>query len=78
MARKRNLSKATKRPCPVCGSKATVGEVLSRSAGNKYGLEWCYFCSNCLSEFDDRGVRVFNASGQFMFIDPDYRLVKEG
>jgi len=78
MPGRRKFDKATRRPCPVCGSRGTVGEVLSRSADRRHGLEWCYFCSNCLSEFDDRGVRVFNEKGQFMFIDPDYRLIKEG
>ncbi len=40
--------------CPCCGSKNTVGKVLSyngMSCGRKY-----YFCSDCLVEYNWKGT----------------------
>lgn len=49
--------------CPQCNSKATVGLVISYD-----NIRWgragkCYFCSNCLIEFDDKYVKIFNSNG---------------
>ncbi len=49
--------------CPKCKSKTTVGLVVSYD-----NIKWaragrCYFCSNCLTEFDDEHIKEFNQDG---------------
>lgn len=50
-------------PCPECGSKNTVGQVdslkekISKKGYAYYNCSKAYFCSNCLTEWDDENVK---------------------
>lgn len=76
--RRNKINKNKRKWCPVCKSIGTVGDVTTSSVDNRNVLERMCFCSNCLSEFDDRGLRVFNEDGKYLYVDPDYRYFKEG
>lgn len=50
--------------CPMCGCKNTVGKVdtfieKTSNAGSKYHCcSKAFFCSNCLTEWDDENVKA--------------------
>lgn len=75
--RKNSVNKNERRYCPVCYSIGTLGDVTTNAIDNRNKLEKVSFCSNCLSEFDDRGLRVFNSNGQYLYIDSSYRYLRE-
>lgn len=64
--------------CPVCHSTSTVGEITSINLKNRSNWITCYFCSNCLSEFDDKGVRVLNSEGDYLCRDTSYGSLQGG
>ncbi|WP_312906816.1 hypothetical protein [Tissierella praeacuta] len=49
--------------CPACGCKNTVGQVesikekVSKKGYAYYNCSKAYFCSNCLTEWDDEVVK---------------------
>lgn len=52
MARMHRPKKLPK--CPVCGSKNTVGKVMTvKDSG---AVTTAYFCSSCLTEWNDKGT----------------------
>lgn len=64
--------------CPICTLSGTVGEIITNTIDNANRLEAVYFCSECLCEFDDRGLRVINSSGKYLGIDTRYKYVGKG
>lgn len=56
---RKKLSAKSIPQCPQCNSKNTVGIVISYDniKGNKASK--CYFCSECLIEFDDRYINLY-------------------
>ena len=52
--------------CPRCNSENTVGIIESARDDNTRYKKICFYCSYCLTEFDDKGVRLFNTEGNFL------------
>lgn len=62
--RKRRILRPKELPrCPQCGSKNTVGQVdtlkekISKRGYAYHNCSKAYFCSNCLTEWDDEVVK---------------------
>lgn len=49
--------------CPKCNSKTTVGVIASYDNIKEYKAKKCYFCSECLIEFDSKHVKLFDQNG---------------
>lgn len=52
--------------CPVCKSINTVSVIHSKRIKKTKEIMNYYYCSNCLTEFDNGGIRLFNSSGRFL------------
>lgn len=49
--------------CPCCNNKNTVNVIESIEINTLRKVQYCYFCSYCLTEFDDKNIKLFNSDG---------------